>query len=99
MKRHAALVPLSRDHHHDHRLRREVDDLFAQVDQRPHAVDERRHKRQPRLTRAVVTAQPLEHRGACLRDYPDRPCRDHKRDDDEHSDDDQSNHVILLAMA
>ena len=46
----------------DHRLRRERDDLLAQVDQRLHAVDERHDQRQPGLERALVAAEPLDDR-------------------------------------
>ena len=81
----------------DHRLRREVHDLLAQVDHRPHAIDERGDERQPRLERAVVAAEPLEHRGARLGNDPDRPRGDDQRDDDEHGDDDQCDHDGLLA--
>ena len=64
-------------------LRREVHDLLAQVDHRPHAIDERRDEREPRLERAVVAAEALEHRGARLGNDADRPRRDKERDDDD----------------
>ena len=44
----------------DHRLRRERDDLLAQVDERPHAVDERDHDREAGVERAAVAAEPLD---------------------------------------
>jgi hypothetical protein len=76
----------------DHRLRLERDDLLAQVDQRPQAVDERDHDREARGQRAVVAAEPLDHPGAGLGDDPDRA---RERDEHEHrndGDDDERDH-------
>ena len=55
----------------DHRLRRERDDLLAQVDQRPDAVDERDDEREARGERARVAAEPLDDGGTRLRNDPD----------------------------
>ena len=54
----------------DHRLRREGDDLLAQVDQRLDAVDERDDEREPGVQRALVAAEALDDARARLRDDP-----------------------------
>ncbi len=52
----------------DHGLRRERDDLLAEVDQRPHAVDERDEQGEARVQRALEAAEALDHAGLGLRD-------------------------------
>ena len=51
----------------DDRLRRERDDLLAQVDERPQPVDERHQDRQPGVEGPAVAAEPLDDAGAGLR--------------------------------
>ncbi len=68
----------------DHRLRREGDDLLAQVDQRPDAVDERDDEREPGRKRARVAAEAFDDAGLRLGNDLDRPPQ---REEDDKDDD------------
>ena len=79
---------VDRDRHvvlRDHRLRRERDDLLAQVDERLQGVDERHQEVQARIERAVVAPEALDDARVRLRDDPDRP-RDRDQDDQADAD-------------
>ena len=80
----------------DHRLRRERDDLLAEVDQRLDAVDVGHDQRQPRLERARVAAEPLHDARARLRHDP-HPCGG--RDEYEQREDDQGDQACGHAVS
>ena len=73
----------------DHGLRRERDDLLAQIEQRAHAVDERDDDGEARVQRPAVAAEPLDHAGARLRNHPHRLRQRDENDDGDNSDHDQ----------
>jgi len=80
----------------DHGLRREGDDLLAQIDQRSQPVHERNQQRHPWVQRAVVAAEPLNDSRSRLRNYPHSPRERDQQEDDYHRRDDRSNHSLSL---
>src|ERR1700729_2269051 len=76
----------------DHRLRREVDNLLAQVHERLYAIDERRDERQTRLEGAAVATEPLHHARPCLRNDADRARGHDQREYDDNGYDNQGDH-------
>ena len=76
----------------DHRLRREADDLLAQVDQVAHLVDERDHDVQAGRQRLLVLAEALDDAGPRLRDDPHGPRQHH--DHEQHHQDQQDVHDL-----
>ena len=75
-----------------------ADDLLAQVDERPHAVDERHDDRQARLQRAAVAPEALDDAGAGLRDDADGPRGHEEREEHQDHDDDQASHATPLLV-
>ena len=81
---------VDRDRHvvlRDHRLRRERDDLLAQVDERPQAVDEREEEVKAGVEGAVVAPQPLDDARVRLGDDPNRARERNEDNQDENGAD------------
>ena len=80
-------------------MRRERDDLLAQVDERlPQPVEEREEEMQPGLERAAVAAEALDDAGVALRHDAHRLREHDEHREEEDRRDDEHAEVVVEAV-